>query len=90
MSEKLPYWLRRSIAYILDCAVAYILIMLLLQALLLAPLRGYFRITEEWFHDPWQLEGYILSTISLPVWLYFSLMESSGLKATLGKKLMKL
>lgn len=34
----------------------------------------------------WQFEAWILSTVSLPVWLYFSLFEASRLRATPAKR----
>ncbi|HKK89750.1 MAG TPA: RDD family protein [Saprospiraceae bacterium] len=90
MIEKIPYIARRIIAYLLDVALVYTTVVAILQGLLLRPIRESLGIYEEWFYDPWHLEGYILLTISLPVWIYFTSMESSRWQATLGKKYMKL
>ncbi len=37
-----------------------------------------------------QIELWVLLTLSLPAWLYFSLLESSARGATLGKRLLRL
>jgi uncharacterized RDD family membrane protein YckC len=35
----------------------------------------------------WQIEAWVLGTVSLPIWAYFTLLERSGWQATLGKRL---
>jgi uncharacterized RDD family membrane protein YckC len=37
-----------------------------------------------------QIEAWVLATVSLPTWAYFTLMEASGWQATLGKRLLGL
>ncbi|MCB9288874.1 MAG: RDD family protein [Lewinellaceae bacterium] len=86
----MPYLLRRSLAYLIDCTIAFLGVVLVLQAGILKPLRSHWGITDEWFHSGVHTELYTLLTISLPVWLYFSLLEASARKAAFGKQLMGL
>jgi uncharacterized RDD family membrane protein YckC len=44
----------------------------------------------EFTRNGWLLEAYTLGTVSLPVWIYFTLLESSRRGATLGKRLLGL
>ncbi len=63
--------LRRGAAYLLDCTVAFAAVAAS-QVLVLAPLRTWLGMKDEWFHSGWNTEAYTLLTISLPVWLYFA------------------
>jgi uncharacterized RDD family membrane protein YckC len=79
----------RGVAYLLDCAIVFGLFAAL-QLLVFSPLRSMIGIDEEWFHSGVQTQIYTLTTISLPVWLYFALTESSPWQATVGKKMLGL
>jgi uncharacterized RDD family membrane protein YckC len=81
--------LPRSMAYLIDCAVAFGFFAAT-QLLLLVPARGAMGIEESWFYSGIHTELYTLLTISLPIWLYFALCEQSKWQATLGKRLLKL
>ncbi len=81
---------KRSIAYFLDCFICYSLVMLLIQWALLSNLRGAIGLTDEWFEHSWNLQLYVLLTISLPVWLYFTYFDSKKTVGTFGKRIMKL
>ncbi|MEM8889689.1 MAG: RDD family protein [Bacteroidota bacterium] len=87
---KLRYLLRRTIAYFIDCFIAFALVMLLIQQLFLAQVRGYIGLDDAWFLNSWNVELYVLLSISLPVYLYFAFQDSSRKKGSLGKKWMKL
>jgi uncharacterized RDD family membrane protein YckC len=75
---------RRILAYILDCLIAF--------SILVIPQMTVYLVTGgDWFRrlqTSLQVEGWILLTISLPVWVYFSLFESSKSGATLGKRML--
>lgn len=77
-------------AYFLDCFICYGAIMLLLQWAVLSHLRPYLGITDDWFRDSLHVETYVLLTISLPVWLYFTYFDSFKTKGAYGKRIMKL
>ncbi|MFK8011748.1 MAG: RDD family protein [Marinicellaceae bacterium] len=62
----------------------------MLQWIILTPVRQYAGIDEIWFHDSINMQLYVLITISLPVWLYFLLLDSYKCNGTFGKRLMKL
>jgi uncharacterized RDD family membrane protein YckC len=82
---RLKYLLRRGTAYVLDVAGLAILVVVT---------QGLWR----WATAPWlpapatglEVEAWVLLSVSLPVWLYFSLLESSAAQATLGKRLLGL
>ncbi|MDW3647132.1 MAG: RDD family protein [Bacteroidia bacterium] len=88
--SKLVYLLKRSLAYWIDCIIAFAIVMLFIQQLILVKIRGYIGIDKDWFQDAWNMEIYVLLSISLPVWLYFAFQDSSTKKGSLGKKWMKL
>ena len=90
MQTKFKYLLRRSLAYFVDVSFIYLIIMVLLQLLILAPLRHAHGLDQDWFKIGWNVQYYVWTTISLPVWLYFIMMESSKRRATLGKSLFKM
>lgn len=64
--------------------------MLILQWAIFSNIREYVGITNEWFEKSWNLELYVLVSISLPVWLYFAYFDSKRTKGTIGKRIMKL
>lgn len=74
----------------IDCALCYSIIMLIIQWAILSHLRGSMGITNEWFENSWNMELYVLLTISLPVWLYFIYFDSNRSKGMVGKRIMKL
>lgn len=76
-------------AYFIDCGIAFGLVMLLIQWLVLLRLRGDLGITDEWMHDPWHLLAYVWLSISLPVYLYFSLFDRTT-KGTPGRRIFSL
>ena len=90
MTHKTNYIIKRTLAYLIDVTIIYLLLMLCLQLLILAPVRHYFGITEDWFKIGWNVQIYVWLTISLPTWIYFIYAETSKYKATIGKKLMSL
>lgn len=73
-------------AYAIDCSLAF--------AVLVIPQIGLSIITggasSGWLKTGPQLEVWVLSTVSLPVWLYFVLSERSAYQATIGKRLLGL
>lgn len=77
---------RRAAAYAIDIAVAYG-IFLAIQTCI-SPVRS--RFDPGWMASAPHFEGYILLTISLPVWCYFAFSEGSPWQATLGKRLLGL
>lgn len=86
----LKYFLYRGLAYYIDCIIAFAAVMLIFQWGIMMNIRPYLGITDEWFHNSWNLEIYVLTTISLPVWLYFSILDSKLSKGTFGKRIFKL
>jgi uncharacterized RDD family membrane protein YckC len=87
---KAPNLFKRTLAYFIDTSIAFGIAMVLIQLLLLYPFRESWGIDEAFFKDPWNMELYVLLTISLPIWMYFTLLESSRVKGTLGKKWLKI
>lgn len=86
----LKYFLKRALAYLLDCLLCYSIIMLVVQWAILSPIRESMGITDEWFSNSLNLELYVLVSISFPVWMYFAYFDSNKFRATFGKRLMKL
>ncbi len=76
---------RRGVAYFIDVSCAF-LMFAITQYLVFRPLRSTVGITDDWFRSGWNTEFYTLLTISLPVWFYFALSESSPRRATIGKR----
>jgi uncharacterized RDD family membrane protein YckC len=86
-AERLPLALvlRRGLAYVLDCA--------LLAALVVASQFGLRALQGSRFpvlETGAQLEAWVLLSVSLPVWLYFAVGESSTRQATPAKRLLGL
>lgn len=82
-------FLKRYFAYLFDCGVSYAAVMLLLQWLVLSPIRKLWGIDEAWFHESWNLQLYVWISISLPVWCYFAFLDSQKARGTLGKRLLR-
>lgn len=76
-------FVRRACAFLLDLAVAGVAVVVLLQ-LVLDPLRQ--ALGPGWMRIGAFYVAYVLLTVSLPVWLYFSGYESSPSQATPGKR----
>ncbi|MBL8813950.1 MAG: RDD family protein [Planctomycetaceae bacterium] len=79
----------RGIAYVIDCVCVFALFAVT-QVVLFSPLRSLIGITDDWFVSGVNTEIYTIATISIPVWLYFSLLEASPWQATLGKRILRL
>ncbi len=86
---KIASVLRRVFASLVDSVIVFLVFVILLQLLVFVPLRSKV-IDANWFLSGWNTEIYTLLTMSLPVWLYFSLFELSPWKATPGKRLLGL
>ena len=84
-----PSLLVRSLAYVIDCGLAFAFVVAS-QLLIFTPLRSSLGISIDWFYSGTNTQLYTLATISLPTWLYFSLLDCSSRQATLGKRLMSL
>jgi len=85
--EKAPtsIW-RRILAYLVDYVLLFS-VLVPLQGILYLVGRGFpYRLLRTGA----QIELWVFLSISLPVWLYFALAESSSRQATLGKRLLGL
>jgi len=81
---------RRILAYLIDCLLAFLLFVVIIQFAIFVPLRQFVSITNDWFASGWKTELYTVLTISLPIWLYFIIFEVSPWKATIGKRILGL
>ncbi len=81
---------KRAVAYLIDCAICYSVIMLVLQWAILSNTRIWMGIDDAWFKDPLHLELYVILSISLPVWIYFTYFDSDRAKGTFGKWVFRL
>lgn len=90
MINELPHIVKRTLAYLIDCALIYSIVMLLIQWALLSNIRESIGITDQWFKNSWNMELYVLVSISLPVWLYFTLFDSNKTKGSIGKRILGL
>jgi uncharacterized RDD family membrane protein YckC len=74
-------FLRRCTAYALDCLLVFLVTIVLFQGLLWLLTQG-----TWWNHlHTWiAAQGWIMFSVVLPTWLYFSLAEASPWQATLG------
>ena len=77
----------RGMAYLIDCCFVFV-IFAITQLLIFAPVRSVFGITDNWFKSGLNTQLYTIVTISIPVWLYFSILESSSWRATIGKRIL--
>ncbi len=78
--------MRRIFAYLVDYALLFG-VLIPAQVALYAFSGGF---PYRWLQTGPQVEAWVLLSVSLPCWLYFSLLESSSMQATLGKRLFRL
>lgn len=86
-SQRWRLIFRRIAAYLIDLAMLFTFYVAV-QSLLFPPLLRHYE--AAFAANGWLLELYVLSTISLPVWLYFILSERSRWQGTAGKRLLRL
>ena len=89
LTKKTTYtlFLRRCAAYALDCLLVFLVTIVLFQGLMWVLTQG------AWWNNlhTWiAAQGWILLSVVLPTWLYFSFAEASPWQATLGKHLLGL
>ena len=75
----------RILAYAFDVALLFIAFPLILGAVFGLILHLTFGF--DWMQNGLIFWLYVFSTVSIPVWLYFSLLESSARQATFGMRL---
>lgn len=85
----MSYLIRRTLAYLIDCIIAFGLVMGVIQLMILSPIRENWGIDTEWMKDPFNMHLYVLLSISIPVYLYFALQDKNT-KGTLGKRFIAL
>ena len=66
MKTRLSYMLRRVLAYFVDVFILYSAVMLLLQSLIMTPVRNALGWDWEWFENPYHMYAYVLLSISFP------------------------
>ena len=81
---------KRGIAYLIDCIICYGVIMIIVQWGVLSKITDSIGITDEWFKNSWNMQLYVLITISLPIWIYFIYFDSKKSKGTFGKRIFNL
>ena len=86
----IKHFFKRGLAYLIDCTICYSLVMLIIQWAILSHIRESIGITNEWFERSLNMELYVLISISIPVWAYFTYYDSSRAKGTFGKRILKL
>jgi uncharacterized RDD family membrane protein YckC len=86
----MKYFLERTIAYFIDCIIAFAVVMLIIQWAVLSHVREFVGITDAWFQNSINMQLYVLITISIPVWIYFAYFDSVKSKGTFGKRVFKL
>ena len=86
----MKHFFRRTVAYFIDCSICYTIIMLVIQWGILSNIRESIGITNVWFEESWNMEMYVLISISLPVWFYFIYFDSEKANGTFGKRIMNL
>ena len=89
LTKKTTYtlFLRRCTAYALDCLLIFLVTIVLFQGLTWVLTHG------AWWNNlrMWiTAQGWIMLSVVLPTWFYFSLAEASPWQATLGKHLLGL
>lgn len=80
--------IRRVLAYIVDATLLFVAFPLILGSVL--GLLFYSTVGFAWMQNGLLSWVYVFSTVSLPVWLYYSLLESSSRQATFGMRLLRL
>jgi uncharacterized RDD family membrane protein YckC len=86
----MKYFIGRTMAYIVDCVLAFGTVMLIVQWAIFSQIRESIGITDTWFRSSINMELYVLITISIPVWFYFTYFDSERSKGSFGKRLFKL
>lgn len=86
----MKYFIGRTFAYFIDCLIAFAIVMLVIQWAIVSQLRESIGITDAWFQSSMNMQLYVLTTISIPVWMYFAYFDSKKSKGTFGKRLFKL
>ncbi|HLL75665.1 MAG TPA: RDD family protein [Pyrinomonadaceae bacterium] len=79
---------RRLAAYAVDAVLLFVGVGLLLGGMLgfvLSQTAGF-----EWTRSGLRLWAYVFATASIPIWLYYALLESGARQATLGMRLLGL
>lgn len=85
----MKYFLKRTLAYFIDCLIAFAVVMLVFQWGILSHIRDSIGITDAWFTSSINMQLYVLTTISIPVWAYFTYFDSNKSKGTFGKRIFK-
>jgi uncharacterized RDD family membrane protein YckC len=80
--------IRRLLAYAVDAALLFVAFPLILGAV--CGLILYSTVGFYWIHNGVLFWLYVFSTVSIPFWLYYSLLESSVWRATFGMRLLGL
>lgn len=83
-SQKFSLLFRRLGAYMIDVTIIFIWFFIT-QRYVLTPIRN--SLGTDWMKSGALLEIYVILTISMPAWIYFTLTESSPWKASVGKRL---
>ncbi|MCG8347540.1 MAG: RDD family protein [Chloroflexales bacterium] len=81
----------RLVAYVVDCSILFGGVLLsqgAIAALGLNPILGIINSGQQLSGDQFHL--WVFSAVSLPIWFYFALFESSSWQATPGKRLLRL
>ncbi|HEX5702829.1 MAG TPA: RDD family protein [Pyrinomonadaceae bacterium] len=76
--------IRRLGAYAVDAVLLFVAFGLLLGSIV--GLVIYLTVGFDWMQNGWLLWAYVFTVISFPLWLYYSLFESSARQATIGMK----
>ena len=89
LTKKTTYalFLRRCAAYALDCLIVFLVTIVLFQGLTWILTQG------AWWDNlrTWiAAQGWIMLSVVVPTWLYFSFAEASPWRATIGKRLLGL
>ncbi|MFY9618707.1 MAG: RDD family protein [Pyrinomonadaceae bacterium] len=80
--------IRRVLAYAVDAVILFVAFPLILGAVF--ALLLYSTVGLDWMLNGLLFWLYVFSTVSLPFWLYYSLLESSSRQATFGMRLFRL
>ena len=86
----MKYLLKRTAAYLIDCTLCFSVIMLVVQWGVLSHTRHVIGITDAWFQNSRNMSLYVLLSISIPVWGYFTYFDSCKSRDSLGKRLLNL
>ncbi len=78
--------IKRPLAYFIDFLIMWCAC-LLPQLITYKVFDG---VPFKYFTQPYHIYFWVLSTVSVPIWLYFILQEMSARQSTIGKRLMHL